>query len=182
MIRDGVGGANTRTGLVFEDRCDFVTLLKDVPGYRITERKGAGCDVLFHDELVAHTFKKNAFYRYLEQQDVDWQSKISKKLLPDDAIIVIVRKTLHIIEVKFQRVAGSVDEKLQTCDFKRKQYQKLVSELDLAVAYIYVLNSDWFDNPSYKDVLDYIRSVNCDYCFDKLPLEWLGLPIPEQPA
>jgi hypothetical protein len=86
--------------------------------------------------------------------------------------------TLHIIEIKFQYGTGSVDEKLQTCDFKRKQYLKLVSDLGLSVAFIYVLNSDWFDVPRYKDVFEYIRSVNCNYCFDRLPLEWLGLPSP----
>lgn len=176
MIKGGVGGGKTTSGLVFEGRCDFITLLEAVPGYHIVQRKDAGCDVLFENKVIAHTFKKFAFYRYLESHGVDWRSKISAQLLPDDAIIVITRKTLNIIEVKFQNVAGSVDEKLQTCDFKRKQYQKLVSDLDLAVAYIYVLNSSWFNVPKYKDVLDYIQSVNCNYCFDKLPLEWLGLP------
>ena len=54
---------------------------------------------------------------------------ISKKLLPDDCIFVIINNTLFIIECKFQQVAGSVDEKLQTCDFKKKQYQKLLAKL-----------------------------------------------------
>jgi hypothetical protein len=90
-------------------------------------------------------------------------------------LLVIVRETLFIIEVKYQQVAGSVDEKLQTCDFKRKQYVKLVAPLGLKVEYVYVLN-DWFKNPSYKDVLDYINSVNCHYKFNELPLSWLGLP------
>lgn len=180
MIRGGVGGGRTTSGLLFEDECDFVTLLEAVPGYSIKQRIDAGCDVLFEGKIVAYTFKKHAFYRYLESHGVDWASKISAKLLPDDAIIVITRKTLNIIEVKFQNVAGSVDEKLQTCDFKRKQYQKLVGDLDLAVAYIYVLNSNWFGAPKYKDVLDYIKSVNCNYCFDRLPLEWLGLPVAGQ--
>jgi hypothetical protein len=176
LIVGGVGGANTTSGLLFEDKCDFVTLLDAVPGYDIRKRRDGGSDVLFDGAVVAHTFKKHAFYNYLEQHGVDWTSKISAKLLPDDAIIVVARNTLHIIEVKFQKVAGSVDEKLQTCDFKRKQYQKLVSGIGLAVAYIYVLNSDWFDVPRYRDVLEYIQSVNCNYCFDRLPLEWLGLP------
>ncbi len=176
MIRGGVGGAKTGTGLLFEGRCDFITLLEAVPGYTIIERLDAGCDVEYNGQVVAHTFKKHAFYRYLTTHGVDWREKLSAILLPDDAIIVIARKTLHIVEVKFQTVAGSVDEKLQTCDFKRKQYQKLVGDLGLAVAYIYVLNSEWFDVPKYKDVLDYIQSVNCNYCFDRLPLEWLGLP------
>ncbi len=100
---------------------------------------------------------------------------MSKKLLLDDALLVIVRETFFIIEVKYQQIAGSVDEKLQTCDFKRKQYLKLVQPLGIKVEYVYVLN-DWFKQPSYKDVLDYINSVNCHYKFNELPLSWLGLP------
>jgi len=38
--------------------------------------------------------------------------------------------------------------------------------------------SDWFKDPRYKDVLDYIQSVNCHYKFGSLPLAWLGLPEP----
>ncbi len=67
---------------------------------------------------------------------------ISRKILPDDAIPVIVRYTLFIIEVKYQQVAGSVDEKLQTCDFKRKKYLKLVTPSGLRLEYVCIL-SDW---------------------------------------
>ena len=98
-----------------------------------------------------------------------------KQFLFDDALLVIVRETLFIIEVKYQQIAGSVDEKLQTCDFKRKQYLKLVHPLNIKVEYVYVLN-DWLKQPSYKDVLDYTHSVNCHYKFNELPLSWLGLP------
>ena len=111
----------------------------------------------------------------MAEHKVDWKPIISKQLLPDDALLVVVRETLFIIEVKYQQVAGSVDEKLQTCDFKRKQYLKLVAGLGLKVEYVYVLN-DWFKAPGYKDVLDYIHSVNCHYKFNTLPLAWLGLP------
>jgi len=111
----------------------------------------------------------------LEEEGVNWKPILSKKLLPDDALLVIVRETLFIIEVKYQQVAGSVDEKLQTCDFKRKQYIKLVASLGLKVEYVYVFN-DWFKKTEYKDVLDYIHSVNCYYKFNELPLSWLGLP------
>ena len=124
-------------------------------------------------------FKKGAFYKFLEEEGIDWSAIISKRLLPDDALLVIVRDTLFIIEIKFQQVAGSVDEKLQTCDFKRKQYMKLISALGLRVEYVYVLN-DWFAKPQYRDTLDYIRSVNCDYVFNILPLKWLGLPAPDE--
>jgi hypothetical protein len=180
MKAGGIGGGNTVSGLHFETRCDLVTLLQQVPGYEIRTSLGrAGQDIYFERELVARTFKKNSFYKFLDEEGVDWRAKVSCQLLPDDAILVQVRKTLNIVEVKFQAVAGSVDEKLQTCDFKRKQYLKMVGDLGFSVAYIYVLNSDWFKQDRYRDVLDYIRSVNCDYCFDTLPLAWLGLPVPD---
>ena len=176
MKEHGIGGGNTITGLNFERTVDFQELLASKPGYEIREIPGkAGKGVFFEGELVARCFRKNGFYKYLDENDVDWHSILSKKLLPDDALVVIVRETLFIIEVKYQQVAGSVDEKLQTCDFKRKQYVKLVSKLGLKVEYVYVLN-DWFKNPAYKDVLDYVNSVNCHYRFNTLPLAWLGLP------
>lgn len=56
-----------------------------------------------------------------------------------------------------------------------KIHLKLVSSIELKVEYVYVLN-DWFKKPEYKNVLDYIHSVNCHYKFNELPLAWLGLP------
>ena len=91
---------------------------------------------------------------FLKEYSINWKEVISKKLLPDDSIYVIIRNTVYIIECKFQKVAGSIDEKLQTCDFKKKQYQKLFSRANIEVEYMYLL-SDWFKKPEYKDVLDY---------------------------
>mgnify|MGYP000488605931 FL=1 len=105
-----------------------------------------------------------------------FRSHLSKRLEPDNGLFVIVRNTLFIIEVKYQKVEGSVDEKLQTCDFKRKHYTKLVHSLGWRVEYVYVLNAEWFDKPKYRDTLDYIHSVGCHYLFDQIPLKWLGLP------
>ena len=176
MIKDGIGGANTLTGLRFEKEVDFLTLLMREDGYCVRqEDSSAGSNVYFDGALVARVFRKHEFYRFLEEKGIDWTRILSKQLLPDDALLVIVRETLFIIEVKYQQVSGSVDEKLQTCDFKRKQYQKLVQPIGIKVEYVYVLN-DWFKKPSYKDVLDYINSVNCHYKFNELPLAWLGLP------
>lgn len=95
----------------------------------------------------------------------------------EDVLFFLQSKRLFVLDAN-KLFSPDRAEKLQTCDFKRKQYQKLVKDLDLLVSYIYVLNSDWFDKPAYKDVLEYIESVNCNYCFDRLPLEWLGLPKP----
>ena len=173
----GLGGAKTLTGLHFERKVDFQKLLGSIPGYEVKNISGkAGMGVLFEGKLVARCFRKHDFYQFLFETKVDWKNLLSKKLLPDDALLVIVRETLFIIEVKYQQVAGSVDEKLQTCDFKRKQFLKLVSPLKLKVEYVYVLN-DWFKKKEYKDTLDYIHSVNCHYRFNDLPLAWLGLPV-----
>ena len=132
--------------------------------------------VFFNSKLVAYLFKKNALYILLKNRGIDWKKIISKKLLPDDSIFVVVKNILYIIECKFQHVAGSVDEKLQTCDFKKKQYKKLLSQINIDVEYIYLL-SDWFKKPEYKDVLDYIISVGCSYYFNYIPLDKLNLPV-----
>jgi hypothetical protein len=172
MIENGIGGGNTITGLNFEKEADILTLLKTKKGYRVD-----GDVIYYENKEVAHSFKKHALYRFLEKQGVNFRDIISKKLLPDEALYVIINNTLFVIEVKFQKVAGSVDEKLQTCDFKRKQYAKLMAPLNIEVEYIYIL-SEWFNKPEYKDVRDYIISVGCQYYFKYLPLQKLGLPVP----
>lgn len=176
MIKGGIGGGNTLTGLHFEDEKDLLKLLSSKKGYEVKDDE-VGKTIYFENKLVANIYRKHDLYKFLTLKGIDWKSKITKKLLPDDALYVIVNNTLFIIELKFQTVAGSVDEKLQTCDFKKKQYQKLLAELNVEVEYIYVL-SEWFKKPEYKDVLDYIISVNCHYYFDYIPLQKLGLPVP----
>ena len=154
MKKGGIGGGNTITGLIYEGEVDISTYLAKQKDYDID-----GTNVLYKGKVIAYIFKKHEFYYFLEKNNIDWKQLISSKLLPDNCIYVIVNNTLFIIEVKNQNVAGSVDEKLQTCDFKRKQYKKLLSQLNIEVEYIYIL-SKWFKNPKYKDVLDYIISVN----------------------
>ena len=176
MIESGTGGANTKTGLAFEAKADLQQLFRSIPGYSLDPSPNrTGYEVRFNGKLLAHYFKKREFYRFLEQYGIDWEKHLSKRLEPDNGLFVIVRDTLFIIEVKFQQVPGSVDEKLQTCDFKRKQYTRLVHALNWRIEYVYVLN-DWFMKKEYKDTLDYIHSVGCHYLFNTIPLKWLGLP------
>lgn len=172
MIKNGKGGGNTRTGLVFEGKTDLETFLSKQEGYEVKQGY-----VYYYGKEVARLFKKNSFYIFLKEIGIHWEEVISKKLLPDDSIYVIINNTMFIIECKFQQVAGSVDEKLQTCDFKKKQYQRLLSRANIEVEYIYLL-SDWFRQAKYKDVLDYIINVNCHYYFEYIPLDKLGLPVP----
>lgn len=175
MIKSGKGGGNTRTGLIFEGKTDLSTFLLQQPHYTVVDN-----DIFYNNEKVAEVYKKHKFYNlFLKKLGIDWKQHISKQLLPDDSIFVLLNNTLFIIECKHQEVAGSVDEKLQTCDFKKKQYKKLMASANIDVEYIYLLD-DWFRNGKYKDVLDYIHSVGCDYYFEYIPLSRLGLPVPPE--
>ena len=172
MIKDGFGGARTKTGLHFEKRIDISTLLKKLNGYSIKEEK-----VFFENELVAELYKKHSFYKkFLQPKGIEWSKTLSKQLLPDQVVFVVNTKTIFVVEIKFQKVGGSVDEKLQTCDFKKKHYEKLVEPLGFKVEYAYVL-CDWFKDKRYANTLEYVKSVNCHYFFNELPLGFLGLPL-----
>lgn len=168
------GGARTnKNGLHFEQETSLEEALLNA-GYRITDRnvvkdKKGNC--------LGVIAQKYQFYkRILEPEGVDWRNRISKRLLPDETLLNFTNNTVYIIEKKFQHGAGSVDEKLQTCDFKKKQYQKLFYDTNYNVEYLYVCN-DWFKQPCYTDVHEYIQSVGCYIFFDEIPLDFLELPL-----
>lgn len=204
MKKGGIGGANTKTGLAFEIQTDFPTFLASQDGYSIdnidydTKRTKRGgktkiikgtklrskpfrWSIKFLGDEVGQIFQKAGLYRYFDEIDgFDYTKIISAQLLPDEAIFVVSKNTVYIVKKKTQSGGGSVDEKLQTCDFKLKQYKKLFSPLNKEVCYSYLLDKDWFKNPRYKDTLDYIISVGCKYYFNYIPLDAIGLPLPKQ--
>jgi len=174
MKKGGVGGAKTLTGLKFESRITLEKAISQLPGYAVSDDI-----VYFKGNRIAEFYGKHKLYKkLLEPKGIDYSTIISKKLLPDEAVFIIQDKVLYIIEMKFQEVTGSVDEKLQTCDFKNKEYQKLLAPLNISVKYTYVLN-DWFRKKEYHDVLDYVKCVGCYYFFNEIPLDFLNLPKPE---
>lgn len=178
MIRGGIGGANTQTGIRFEGTTDLAVFLQSITGYKVmlhADHKSVWY-IFFEEKLVGHIFRKQGLYKHLAEQGIVWNGILSKQLLPDDCLYVLANNTFFIVECKFQQVEGSVDEKLQTCDFKKKQYRRLLAPLNVEVEYIYLLN-DWFKKPAYKDVLDYIIHVGCHYYFNYIPLQKLGLPV-----
>lgn len=167
------GGANTnRSGLEFERSTELRDAFVEHERYKL--RGDTVIDTLT-DLAVGTLFEKNKLYKnLLAAHGVDYKQLVSKKLLPDGAILV--GGTLYIIEKKYQAGAGSVDEKLQTCHFKKRQYERLVAPLRLQIAFYYLLN-DWFQKPEYRDVLEYIEEVGCRYFFKEIPLAELGLGL-----
>lgn len=107
---------------------------------------------------------KHNLYKYMKSQGIKWENIISKKLLPDAAYFDIETKELKIYEKKYQQTAGSADEKPQTCAFKIYQFRKIAKALGAEkTTYTYLL-SEWFAKPEYKDMLEYIKSIDgCDY-------------------
>lgn len=173
MKKGGVGGGKTITGLHFEHKVNLITKIADIPGYEVK-----GNAIYFEGKLLAYSYPKYDLYnKFLAENGIDYKDFVSKKYLPDEALYVPSQQTFYIVEMKFQNVGGSVDEKLQTCDFKRKIYLKLFSKLKLNVEYMFVL-SDYFNKPSFDDAFEYIRSVGCSYHFDELPLAQIGFPMP----
>ena len=167
------GGANTNVnGLRFEQETSLYEALRNA-GYIV---KNNGCVYRQGEKtpIALNAPKHELYRRVLEPQNINWRDYISKQMLPDEALLNKQSKTIYIIEKKFQNCFGSVDEKLQTCDFKKKQYQRLFNPLRINVEYMYVCN-DWFLRDEYRDVRCYIESVQCHIYFNMIPLHALGL-------
>jgi len=171
----GVGGGNTVSGAAFEKQTDLKNVLENIDGIsvEITDHKNV-FSVTRGGKVVGQLMQKYALYKFLESKGIDYKTILSKRLLPDECYYSFENSTLYIGEKKYQNGAGSVDEKLQTCDFKKRQYKRLVESMDnVNVEYFYVLN-DFFDDPAYRDVLSYIEEVGCRYYFNEMPLNLLG--------
>lgn len=170
--RYGGGSRTNANGLKFEQE----TSLKEAferAGYSVSERNNV-YDA--NRRIIGKLAPKNKLYSdILESEGINWKDYISKRWLPDEAFLNYTNNTLYIIEKKFQNGAGSVDEKLQTCDFKKKIYQRLFSATDYDVEYAYVCN-DWFRDYKYRDVHEYIESVGCHIFFNEIPLDFLQIP------
>lgn len=165
----GGGTKTNQNGLRFEKETSLNDSLINVD-YKIR-----GIEVYDkYNHLIGLSMKQHSFYRSLEKEGINYTDYNSKKWLPDEAFINFENNTLYIIEKKYQETNGSVDEKLPNCHFKRKEYLKLVRPLGYKVNYIYVFN-DWFKQPQYKDILEYIQDMGCEYYFNEIPFESIGL-------
>jgi len=97
MIKDGIGGANTRVGLDFEGRVNLLSLFTKTPGYSVQDDS-----IFYKSKKVAQSISKNKLYYFLEERGIDYKTILSKKLLPDEALYIPNKKQVFIIEIKFQ--------------------------------------------------------------------------------
>ena len=174
------GGSRTNiNGLSFEGRTDFINSIKDnknfslkkIPNFRNTY------EIIYKEKKIGFYTEKHQFYSFfLNNEKVNWRKVVSKQYLPDAVLINKLNKTIYIIEKKFQSGSGSVDEKLQTCDFKKKIYSSMIDKckINYVTKYYYLLN-DWYERDEYNDVKNYIISVGCKYFINEIILEELGI-------
>lgn len=149
----GAGGANTNiNGLSYEEKTDLSCLYTEcVQGKKEKERTikfsgYVGCLI---------NVNKSALHKYMTkigEKNTSLQPVAGCKE-PDEAYVDNSKKTVYIIEKKFQQTSGSVDEKIQTGPFKKHHYGKLFP--NYKIHYIYCL-ADWFKREEYESVLEYL--------------------------
>lgn len=167
----GGGSQTNKNGLAFEQTTSLDDALVKA-GYVVADYQ-----VYANGEKIGMSVPKYSFYReFLEPHGINYANYNSKKWLPDEAFVNERQKIVYIIEKKFQNVSGSVDEKLPNCYFKKMEYEKLCAPIGYQVKYLHVL-SDWFLNPKYEDILNYINNpqMGCTYFYNEIPLNALGL-------
>ena len=161
----GAGGANTNVnGLSYEDKTNLETLYTVLKTEKIDKKTELKTIKFPNYEISLINANKSKLYKYLKsinEKNTTLQPAAGCKE-PDEAYIDNVRKTIFIIEKKFQQTEGSVDEKIQTGPFKKFHYSQQFP--NYKIHYIYCL-SDWFKRAEYTSVLDYL--LNND-----IPIFW----------
>ena len=167
------GGARTnRNGLRFEQTTSLNEAFINA-GFEIRNKY----DIYQNGQLIGYSINQAEFSTvFLRHHGINDRSINSKRWEPDEAFINNLNRTVYIIEKKFQRTSGSVDEKLATFPFKIYEYRKLLAPIGYDIVYIYLLSSEWFNVPKYQDYFDYMEDLRCPYFFDRIPLHELGIP------
>lgn len=182
------GGKQTNiNGIAFENLTDLTKffqkngyLSEELPDKNKKVKKSAWKITKTDGNEVGLILKHHGLYRnFLKEKEINWNERISKKMLPDNCFISASTGALTIIEKKTQFGAGSVDEKLQTADFKLKMYKKLLSGIEIngkpiRVKFCFLLD-EWYKKNCYSDVLNYIKEVNCSCFFGEVPLDYLEI-------
>jgi hypothetical protein len=156
MVKGGTGGANTKTGKIFEIKTDLKTALIE-NGYDIN-------DFIFIEQCNFNTYLKKNF-------NFDMTKKYGTFFKPDEAIIY--NNVLYIVEKKQQGGGGSVDEKVRTGPFLLHVYEYCAKLMGLkGVSYTYLLG-DYFKHKKFSQYVipTYLKEHGIPVYFNTLPLE-----------
>ncbi len=184
MKKGGKGGAKTaKAGADFEDQTHQVLIddLKQI-GYVIDTSEWGNISPRYislkkSDSRVIEIFFKASLHKlFFEPRGVKSSDYFSARLEPDTAIFSSSARTLTIIEKKQQTGAGSVAEKLQTCDYKMLYYRTLCEPLNLKVELVWQLGSYFKEQEEgLRSVFEYMISKGSTFYFNKIPVDKLKL-------
>ena len=184
MKKGGRGGSATqKAGEVFENKTlenllasfqknGFVldSILKGGQNPRalfLKNEAGKLVDIFLQAAVHTHFFKPRG---------INSDDYFSAELRPDTAIFSHSANTLTIIEKKQQTGAGSVAEKLQTCDYKMQYYTTLCKPIGVRVDLIWQLGQYFVDNKiALRSVFEYMKSKGSRHFFLEVPFEALHI-------
>ena len=116
----GAGGSKTNhNGLQFENDTSLFTKLVNNK-FSIVKNKNENYLEYKNNNIETYYFQQNEFNKFIKK---NYNIQIYKK--PDEALIIKKDNTINIkiIEKKNQNVAGSVEDKLKTGAFNRREYE-----------------------------------------------------------
>ena len=149
VINKGTGAGGSKTndnGLNYEDITSLKSELEyvrhNIGNFTLTSQ---GDEIYFKDypDIKILRFTQTYFLKYYKRKKVVDCTipELHGTKNPDECFVDEEKKQIVIIEKKFQQCGGSVCEKLQTCLFKKENYNDRFP--DYEVEYVYCL-SDWF--------------------------------------
>jgi hypothetical protein len=178
MKKGGVGGAKTqKAGETFENETlDKLIKSFGANGYEIQSTRPGGLSprgitLSNSQENIVDLYFKAALHKdFFEPRGVKSIDYFSARLEPDTAVYSHKAKTLTIIEKKQQTGAGSVAEKLQTCDYKMLYYSTLCKPLRINVHLFWQLGPYFVENQNgLRSVFEYMESKGSRYFFHEIP-------------
>lgn len=156
----GAGGANTNhNGLTFESKTSIEPKLNEykyvLKNIKIKKRKGIYYEYK-DDNITIIYFKKNGFKLFFEKE-----FNIKTYRQPDEAYLIKKDDNfiLKILEKKNQNVEGSIEEKLKTGAFNKREYELMLNihdDLKFNIIYTFCV-SKFLQNKLESDDIKYIN-------------------------
>lgn len=204
MQKGGMGGKQaSMSGAEFEKQNSLLELVKQdsrlsyefIDTYTSGKSVDVPFDIFYKKKLLAKSFHQSQIFKdYFEKENVYWGDHFVKEVKPDVFVINFVLKKCFVIEMKSQETPGSVDEKLQSFQFKIDYFKKIISKSNsigsFEFEYIYLLSSWFYKDYVYKanskglrassregrsqylDTLEYLNKNNIKH-FNSFPLEYV---------
>lgn len=196
LKENGTGGKNTNLyGLKFEKDTDLAyRIQRDLRNkYKLKEHtphinsKYSVYDVirLKDDKTIGILAKKKTFYQ-ITKELYKLDNINQKNWEPDEAFFNLENDTVYIVEKKWQKGNGSVDEKAFGFINKRKLYQNIFNQLEkepkVTVQFCALFNKSWWiqgkngkNEKIYTDLFDSLRLDGIKIFFDNYDYWWFGL-------